>query len=165
MTFHLSNTTVPARCTALRVMLISIVAILSACVGPPAMQKSTPASVYKLPPEPPLSTAPPKAAAPALSLSERIALPQPQATQTTTRPARLYSFVAQNISIQQALQIFARAYRLNIVTDNDVRGTVTAEFYDLPFAQAMEALLQTSGLNWQRDGDLIRVRAVVQLDF
>ncbi len=46
---------------------------------------------------------------------------------------KVYSFVAQNLPISQALQIFAKAYDLNIITDNDVSGSLTIQFHDLPF--------------------------------
>ncbi|MEM9604488.1 MAG: secretin N-terminal domain-containing protein [Pseudomonadota bacterium] len=72
---------------------------------------------------------------------------------------QLYSFVAENLPIQQALQIFARAYGINIVVDHDVQGVLTAEFTDLPFDQAMEAMLKAEGLYWERDGNLVAVKS------
>lgn len=96
---------------------------------------------------------------PNIELSNRLAYPIDSATPPTEAAGHLYSFVAQNLPIQQALQIFREAYKLNIVVDNDVSGVITAEFHDLPFEQAMQALLDSLGLYWERDRSLIRVRS------
>jgi len=96
---------------------------------------------------------------PQIPLSNRVAYPDDGDPSPDAAAARLYSFVAQNLPIQQALQIFREAYGLNIVVDNDVQGIITAEFHDLPFDQAMEAMLDSLGLYWERDHALIRVRS------
>lgn len=70
----------------------------------------------------------------------------------------LFSFRAEGESIQQALALFARANKLNIVPDLDVVGEVTVEFHDLPLDLAMQALLDASGYYFVKDGPLIRVR-------
>ncbi|MCP5145791.1 MAG: secretin and TonB N-terminal domain-containing protein [Gammaproteobacteria bacterium] len=94
-----------------------------------------------------------------LTLEQRLAYPSPDITAPRTAGEHLYSFVAQNLPISQALQIFREAYQLNIVTDSDVAGTLTVDFRDLPFDQAMEAMLDSLGLYWSREGNLIRVRS------
>lgn len=96
---------------------------------------------------------------PQIDLANRLAYPDDRSPATAEASGRLYSFVAQNLPIQQALQIFREAYKLNIVVDNDVGGEITAEFHDLPFDQAMEALLDSLGLYWERDRSLIRVKS------
>lgn len=96
---------------------------------------------------------------PVAPLRDRIALPSAEPGLKAGAEPVLYSFVAQNLPVQQALQIFARAYKLNIVTDSDITGRLTVEFYDLPFEQAMQALLETAGLYWVNKGDLIHVKS------
>ena len=96
---------------------------------------------------------------PKIALSNRLAYPDDSAITPDATTGRLYSFVAQNLPIQQALQVFREAYQLNIVVDNDVGGTITAEFHNLPFDQAMEALLDSLGLYWEREQALIRVKS------
>ncbi len=83
----------------------------------------------------------------------------PQATE------QLYSFFARDFPIDQVLALFARAYKLNIVVDKDVTGSINVEFHDLPFEQAMEAMLGSLGFHWERDGGLVRVRAMATRTF
>lgn len=73
-------------------------------------------------------------------------------------PATLFSFSAEEVSIKQALALFARANHLNIVPDLDVEGSVTVEFRDLPLDLAMSALLEANGYYCVQDGPLLRVR-------
>ncbi len=66
-------------------------------------------------------------------------------------PNVLFSFRADNVSIKQALAMFARANHLNIVPDLDVDGTVTVEFQDLPLDLAMGVMLEANGYYFTRD--------------
>ncbi len=81
----------------------------------------------------------------------------------------LFSFSAENVPIKQALALFARANRLNIVPDLDVEGDVTVDFQDLPLDLAMGALLEANGYYFTREGKLLRVRnretRLFQLDY
>ncbi|MEZ5276758.1 MAG: secretin N-terminal domain-containing protein [Opitutaceae bacterium] len=72
--------------------------------------------------------------------------------------SELFSFRAENAPIKQALSLFARANKLNIVADLDILGEVTVEFQDLPLDYAMRALLDANGYYFVKDGPLIRVR-------
>ena len=69
----------------------------------------------------------------------------------------LYSFRAQDLPILDALALFARSHRLNIVAGPDVTGTITVDFHDLPLERAMTALLEAHGYYWERENDLIQV--------
>lgn len=73
-------------------------------------------------------------------------------------PEARFSFSADNLPIKQALALFARANRLNIVPDLDVDGAVTVDFHDLPLDLAMRALLEANGYYFVKSGELIRVR-------
>ncbi len=96
---------------------------------------------------------------PSLPLINRIAWPETTDVTPDRASERLYSFVAKNLPIEQALQIFAKAYGLNIIADKDVSGSLTVEFHDLPFDHAMEAMLEVLDLHWQRQGNLISVKS------
>jgi MSHA type pilus biogenesis protein MshL len=72
--------------------------------------------------------------------------------------APTFSFSADNLPVKQALALFARANRLNIVPDLDVDGSVTVEFQDLPLDLAMRALLEANGCYFVQDTGLLRVR-------
>jgi MSHA biogenesis protein MshL len=77
---------------------------------------------------------------------------------TVAIPDAIFSFRADNVPIKQALALFARANRLNIVPDLDVEGNVTVEFQELPLELAMGALLEASGYYFTRENNLLRVR-------
>lgn len=96
---------------------------------------------------------------PDLSLTNRITWPTEQDPVPADGSENLYSFVARNLPIQQALQIFSKTYRLNFIADSNVDGYLSVEFNDLPFDQAMEAMLESLGLYWERDGQLIKVKS------
>lgn len=96
---------------------------------------------------------------PNIPLENRVAWPNNEVVAPAQASERLYSFLAQNLPIDQALRIFSKAYGLNIIVDGDVSGTLTTQFYDLPFDQAMEALLDSLGLYWERDNNLISVKS------
>jgi len=94
-----------------------------------------------------------------MPVNERLAWPQPETVAPDAANEPLYSFVAKNLPLRQALQIFARSYDLNIIADRDVDSILNVEFHDLPFDQAMEAMLEVEGLYWHREGQLITVKS------
>ncbi len=69
-----------------------------------------------------------------------------------------FSFRAEGVPIRQALALFARANKLNIVPDNDIEGDVTVDFEGLPLDLAMRALIEANGYYFVQSGGLIRVR-------
>ncbi|MEZ5325093.1 MAG: secretin N-terminal domain-containing protein [Verrucomicrobiales bacterium] len=76
---------------------------------------------------------------------------------TNSAGDQLYSFRASDLDIQEALALFARAYKLNIVPDPDVRGSITVDLHNLPLEQVMEAFLSAHGFHWEEANELIRV--------
>jgi len=69
----------------------------------------------------------------------------------------LYRFRADNMTLPDALALFAKTYQLNIIVDPDVVGAVNVNFRDLPLKNAMEAILDIHGCYWEEDEGLIRV--------
>lgn len=136
--------------------------LLAGCSTPPARQSA--------PVAPPVATATPlPAATPTVlppPLSARLVMPTSGTDQLPTQATeQLYSFFARDFPIDQVLALFARAYKLNIVVDRDVTGSINVEFHDLPFDQAMEAMLGSLGFHWERDGGLVRVRSTATRTF
>ena len=80
----------------------------------------------------------------------------PPAVPTELGP--LYSFRAHELPLVDALALFARSNKLNIVAGPEVRGAVTVDFHDLPLERAMSVLLEAHGYYWERLEDLIRVK-------
>jgi len=102
-----------------------------------------------------------KPALPGLSLRQRLLLPEDKQTELPAASENLvYSFKANSLPVTQALTMFARIYHLNIIVNPDeITGSVTVDFHDVPFNQAMEAILHATGYYWHRDGKLIFVEA------
>ena len=95
---------------------------------------------------------------PTIDLQDRIMLPEEIELKPETEAEGLFSFVAQNLAIRDALNIFSHAYGLNIIADNDVEGYISVEFHNLPLAQAMSAMLDSLELYWEKDKNLIKVK-------
>lgn len=93
-----------------------------------------------------------------ISINDRLILADDTYLQPKSDSNDMYSFVAQNLPIRDALQIFSRAYNLNIISDNDVNGTVSVEFHNLPLGQAMSAILDSLDLHWEQERNLIKVQ-------
>ena len=102
---------------------------------------------------------------PAIDLADRIAIPNEQDLIPEQTSSAVYSFVAQNLPVKDALNIFSRAYNLNIISDNDVEGYVSVEFHDLNLEQAMSAMLSSLDLYWEKDNGLITVKRWVTRSF
>ncbi|GAV20721.1 general secretion pathway protein D [Mariprofundus micogutta] len=95
-----------------------------------------------------------------LGLIDRIALPQRERILPASASEMLYSFQAKNMNVVDALALFAKANRLNIIADKDVTGSVTVSFQNLPFDQAMDSILGSLGHYWEQNGNLINVHYI-----
>jgi hypothetical protein len=95
------------------------------------------------------------------SLEDRMLLSSDiQEASPPTPPALgpLYSFRAQALPLVDALALFARSNKLNIVSGPEITGSVTVGFHDLPLERAMSALLEAHGYYWEHYQDLIQVK-------
>ena len=59
--------------------------------------------------------------------------------------------------INDVLKAFSRDYGISIVIEDDIRGTVTANFEDIAVGEALEAVLAIVGCGWEKRGDIIMV--------
>ncbi|MCB9777912.1 MAG: type IV pilus secretin PilQ [Alphaproteobacteria bacterium] len=62
-----------------------------------------------------------------------------------------------NADIHSIFRLISSVSNLNIVTGDDVKGTVTVRLIDVPWDQALAAILQAKGLGSQRFGNIVRV--------
>src|SRR5262249_44451169 len=65
--------------------------------------------------------------------------------------------------IHNILRLLADVGRVNIVTADDVQGNVTIRMRNVPWDQALDVVLQAKGLGMVRNGNLIRVAPLAQL--
>jgi type IV pilus assembly protein PilQ len=69
-----------------------------------------------------------------------------------------------NADIHNILRLLAEVGGVNIVTSDDVSGTVTIRMRNVPWDQALEVVLQAKGLGMVRRGNLIRVAPLSTLE-
>ena len=70
----------------------------------------------------------------------------------------LYSFRAHELPLIDALALFARSKKLNIVAGPEITGTMTVDFHALELEYAMSALLEAHDYYWEHHEGLIRVK-------
>lgn len=66
--------------------------------------------------------------------------------------------------IHNVLRLISDVGRVNIVTADNVSGTVTIRMRDVPWDQALETVLQAKGLGLVRQGNMIRVAPLADLN-
>lgn len=65
-----------------------------------------------------------------------------------------------NADIHSIFRLISHVSRLNIVAGDDVQGLVTVRMTDVPWDQALAAVLQAKGLGSQRFGNIVRVAPI-----
>lgn len=73
---------------------------------------------------------------------------------------RRMSIDLQEADIHTVFRFIADFGEVNIVTSDDVKGTVTIRLKDVPWDEALAAVLQAKGLGAQQMGDIIRVAPI-----
>ena len=66
--------------------------------------------------------------------------------------------------VHNVLRLLADVGRVNIVTADNVTGTVTIRMRNIPWDQALDVVLQSKGLGMVRQGNIIRVAPMDQLE-
>ncbi len=62
--------------------------------------------------------------------------------------------------IHSVFRLISHVSNLNIVAGDDVQGTVTVRLEDVPWDQALAAILQSKGLGAQRFGNIVRIAPI-----
>lgn len=65
--------------------------------------------------------------------------------------------------IKDVLRTFAQLTGLNIAVDPDVGGSVTVDFIDVPWDQALDLILRQNGLTYVLEGNVMRVGKIDRL--
>jgi len=69
----------------------------------------------------------------------------------------------QGADVKDVLRSFAQISGLNVVVQPGVTGSVTIEFTDVPWDQALDQILKINGLGYQLEGSIMRVAPVALL--
>src|SRR3954451_343265 len=78
-----------------------------------------------------------------------------RATQRGRYTGEKLSLNFQNVEVRAVLNVIADFTDLNIITSDTVTGNITLRLKDVPWAQALEIILQTRGLDSRRAGNVI----------
>lgn len=71
--------------------------------------------------------------------------------------AGTFAIAAQEVEVGKLIELLAIKSKRNIVASDKVTGKVTVNLYDVPFEQALEAILAVNGYSSIRSGDFIYV--------
>lgn len=91
-----------------------------------------------------------------------------EAREVATAGEKVYTGEPMTLSLQGAdvkdvLRSFAQISGLNVVVQPGVTGSVTIEFTDVPWDQALDQILKINGLDYQLEGSIMRVAPVALL--
>jgi type IV pilus assembly protein PilQ len=79
------------------------------------------------------------------------------ATATPATSPKTVSFDVQSVDVRDVLRLLAETGGINILASGEVQGTITVRLVDVPWEQALEAVLKLTGLAQERQGNIILV--------
>ncbi len=79
-------------------------------------------------------------------------------------PSRKISLQVKDVDVATLLRALARAASQNILITQNVVGTATISVRDMPWDVVFEGILKAHGLAWRREGDLLRIMALKDLE-
>jgi hypothetical protein len=152
--------------------VISALALLASCHGetqerPQSPSSARASSMPKMPPLPetafedPNPTSADERAGDARVLNQRFAT---RRIGEATPPARPYRGARIDLDLKAAdihdvFRLLADVGKVNIVVAGDVSGTVTMRLRRVPWDQALDVIARARGLSYEREGNVILVRA------
>ncbi len=91
--------------------------------------------------------------------------PAPQKTVEEASPytGSKVSLDFKEIDIQNALRVIAEVSDLNIILSDSVSGTLTMRLVDVPWDQALELILEAKGLGQVKQGNVLRIAPVEEI--
>lgn len=87
----------------------------------------------------------------------------PRASEEGKYVGKRVDFTAKDLDIIQFLQAIGEVSKRNIVTADDVRGTVSLRLRNVPWDEALDIVLRTKGLGMQEIGNIIRIAPAEKL--
>ena len=85
------------------------------------------------------------------------------ATTPPTAVSKTVSLDVQSADVRDILRLLAETGGVNILTSGEVQGTVTMRLRDVPWEQALAAVLTLTGLAQERQGNVILVAPAERL--
>lgn len=71
----------------------------------------------------------------------------------------LFSIELRDVELQDLLRVIAYDYKINLIMDKGIKGTVTASFHNVKIIEALERILIVNGYALVKEGDIYRVKS------
>ncbi|MEO6953849.1 MAG: type IV pilus secretin PilQ [Polyangia bacterium] len=92
-------------------------------------------------------------------------LPQPGTShRRSSYSGRRIDLDFKDFDIHNILRMISDVGQVNIITSDDVKGSITIRMRDVPWDQALDVILKAKSLGMQREGNLIRVAPLAVLE-
>jgi len=69
----------------------------------------------------------------------------------------LYSIELRDVPLLDLFRVIAHDYKMNILVDKDITGTITASLNNIPMDEALDAIADMSNLTIEKKGNIIKV--------
>jgi type IV pilus assembly protein PilQ len=76
---------------------------------------------------------------------------------------RRISLDFKDVDIADVLRLIAEVSELNVIAGDEVKGSVTVRLVDVPWDQALDVVLLTKGLGFQRIGNILRIAPAMEI--
>ena len=91
-------------------------------------------------------------------------IPSPRSLDCYERlPTEPVNLALREAATQNTLRLLAQSYKINMVVTDDVKGTVTLDFFRAPVRDVFQAILDSGGLVCVKQGELLRVSTASRL--
>jgi type IV pilus assembly protein PilQ len=78
-------------------------------------------------------------------------------------PTEAITLSLRDANVQTTLRLLAQQYRVNMIVTDEVKGTVTVDFYQVPAREAFQVVIDAAGLQCVEVGGVLRVSSFARL--
>src|SRR4030095_5960877 len=78
-------------------------------------------------------------------------------------PTERITLNLRDANVQTTLRLLAQQYRVNMIVTDEVKGTVTLDFYQVPAREAFQVVIDAAGLQCVEVGGVLRVSSFARL--
>ncbi|WP_458047235.1 DNA uptake porin HofQ [Phytobacter sp. AG2a] len=75
------------------------------------------------------------------------------------KPPRLVTLMVDDVPVRQVLQALAEQEKHNLVISKDVDGTLSLHLVDVPWKQALQTVISSTGLTMRTEGNILHVHS------
>ncbi len=79
-------------------------------------------------------------------------------------PADLVSLKVRQVDVKTVLRTLGRISGQNILIKNDIKGEVSIDFKDVPWNDAFKSILNSQGLSFAWEGEILRVMSIQDME-